>query len=110
MLTRSLKAIIAINLRAIVRVISMPMHKPNPILKFKESTGLAILRGGSSENSFLTSASKPYLMGDIYYIQVIQPGYESTFVKSPPNMTIGSMIKGAIVTAVSISLNKLESK
>lgn len=61
-------------------------------------------------NSFLTKASKVYLIGEIYYNQVTQFGRVPTLVKNPPNIKMGKRNKGETIEAVSWCSNILEMK
>jgi hypothetical protein len=58
-------------------------------------------------NSFLTSTSKAYLIGETYYIQEIQAGIVEVLDTKPPNIVIGITRIGAAATADS-GLLKLE--
>jgi hypothetical protein len=46
------------------------------------------------ENSLSVNASKPYLMGDMYYSHATQPGILPELVMNPPNIARGINIRG----------------
>jgi hypothetical protein len=105
-----LRQIIDIILKAIVKAARTIKQLFIPILKLNDTTGLGIGEVSLSLNSFLTKASKEYLMGETYCNQVIQSGYVLTFVKSPPKRIIGSMTIGERLTAASVFVNILERR
>ena len=57
-------------------------------------------------NSFASKASDPYLIGEIYWIQLSHESYDLLLEDNPPNKIKGKAINGATDWAT-MSLSKL---
>jgi hypothetical protein len=110
-LMRSFKNMIERILKKMAMQERIIRHPAIPIFKSSTSTKLGTPSPNTfPSNSFLTRASKVYLIGDRYWSHVTQPGYDYAFAKNPPNNKKGITTIGATIDAVSALEKMLERK